>query len=245
MKSKYLAAALPLWIISLVSASAATSLSFYFGALRDSSGSLLPDNTLVVLIANSNSSQGDLPGGLTANEAASGLDPAISLEHFAGKSLDVGNTVNADKIFYIGSINGVASLGSDFAGTFGDSLVTIPYTGGLAVGQYFGLYWFPGLTMENNIVPSDSFEVGGFLNPDANYGDIGMFLPGDGLWNVVQVDDSTAAFEGGSSSISSPAFTAISTGSSTIPEPSSAIMLLAAGSVAICGRRRKRTRYSR
>jgi hypothetical protein len=211
----------------------ASTLNLYFGALRDALGATLPDETLVVLIANTDGGAG-LPGGLTTNLASSGLDPSLAYDHFAGQTLAVGGSVNSDIIFYVGSVNGLGLLGSEYAGTVVDSGVSVTYAGGLSVGQTFGLYWFPGLTPATNTVPAAAFQIGGFHNPDPNVGDIGMILPSDGAFvDVFQVDATIAALDGASSNISDGAFTAIV----AIPEPASAL-LLAAGGAFLLRRRR-------
>lgn len=219
----------------LATAHGATSLNFYFGAMRGVDGETLPDGTLIVLIANTNTSEGALPAGLVASTTNSGLNPVLAGEHFAGTTLEVGATINLDTIFYIGAINGAASIDPAYAGTVYDPLVTIDYGGALALGQTYGLYWFPGLTVDNNTVPSGSFVMGGFHNTDANSGDIGMVLPSDGLYDVFHTDNVTAGLDGLTSVIMSPAFTAINV-PAAIPEPSTTA-IIAIGMVAMMRRR--------
>ena len=213
-------------------ACAATSLSMDFGSLKNSTGAKLADDTLVVLIANSDITVAALPGGLTDHLTSGGLDATLAQNQFAGKTLAVGNTINLDKIIYVGSINGLAGYGAGYEGIAFDSNAPIDYTGGVATGQSFGLYWFPGLTIANNTVDPEAFEIGGFFNSDPNLGDIGMTLPGDGLFSVIQRDSDAAVLDGFESSILPSAFNAIA-----VPEPAT-LTLTALAALGLLRRRR-------
>lgn len=219
--------------LSFGCASAATSINFEFGSLKDSMGVKVPDGTKYVLIANSDNIAG-LPGGLTTNLTSSGLNPTLAQIHFANKSLTVGSTINDDKIIHVGTVNGAAGYGPTYAGIAYDSNIPISYTEGVAVGQSFGIYWFPGLI--GNDVGSGGFEIGGFFNAAVNLGDIGMTLQADGAYNIViQRDTDAAALDGFTSSISPSAFTAII----AIPEPTPLIVSFSALSFAALLRRRR------
>lgn len=218
--------------LSFGCASAATTISFDFGSLKDSMGVKVPDGTKYVLIANSTAITG-LPGGLTTNLASSGLNPTLAQIHFANKSLTVGLTINDDIIIHVGTVNGATNYGAGYAGIAYDSNISIDYTGFVDPGQSFGIYWFPGLSVDT--VGSGGFQIGGFFNAAVNLGDIGMTLPGDGSFKVIQRDADAAALDGFTSSISPSALTAII----AIPEPTPLVLSFSALSFAALLRRRR------
>jgi hypothetical protein len=235
MKFKLIYCFLSIHLLHVGSAFAAVTLNLDFGSLKDSTGDKLPDSTLVVLIANTDMTLGALPGGLTdrAVEGGGGLDPTLAFEHFKNKQLAVGQTINSDKIIYVGEVNGLNGYGTGYEGIAFDNNVEITIGAGVSTGQSFGLYWFPGLTINSNTLGVNSFEIGGFYNSGLNLGDIGMEIPGDGLSTVIQRDSAAAALDGASSDIQPVEFNAIN----AIPEPSSLVLTLL-GSTALLRRRR-------
>lgn len=216
---------------------AAVTYELAIGAMRDVSGTALPDSTLVVLIANTNGASG-LPGGLNDSDLSqSGLNPTNAFAHFAGQTLEVGDTINGDTVFYVGQINSTPN--SFPAGMLYAPNLNFPsYTNGLAQGQSFGVYWFPGITSGATPLPTGSFQIGGFFNsaPNTDSSDIGMVLQDSNSgsnWKAYQMDSTTAAGGFGLSSSTAPAaFTAI-----LVPEPSAALLGALA---ALLGLRRRR-----
>lgn len=194
-------------------AQAGVSYELALGAMRDSSGTALPDGTVVVLIADSDGGAG-LPGGLDGSDLSqSGLDPATAFAHFAGKTLSVGNTINGDSIFYVGQVN--SDVYTFPAGMlYEPALNYTDYPSGLADGQAFGVYWFPGVTAAGTTLPTDSFQVGGFHNPAPNTGasNAGMtlqVLDPAGNYTVYQLDAATAGSFLLESATAAAAFTAL------------------------------------
>jgi MYXO-CTERM domain-containing protein len=227
---------------SSVIASAGVSYNFFFGVLRDASGGNgnpgvpLPNSTVVVLVADTDGNNG-LPGGVNGSDLTqSGLDPATAFADFNKVTLSVGQLTNSgDQIFYVGQIDG----------TFGDGTLNAPkgadypgsYPPGLAGGQNFGLYWFPGVTATGTTLGDQPFDMGGFFNPDPNTSQStrGMVLDSDtsgAVHDIYQVDSATAAAYGETSPITEVAFSAV-----TVPEPS-ALLLGVLGGLALLRRRR-------
>jgi len=121
-----------------LAAEAAVSYNFTFGALRDTAGNQLPDNTLLVLIADTDSTSG-LPGGLNGTDLSdSGLDPASAYSEFAGKMIDVGYTINGDTVLYVGHVN--AGTFNYPAGTYYSPNTKFDsYPGAVAGGQNYAV----------------------------------------------------------------------------------------------------------
>ena len=209
------------------------TLNLAFGALRDASGTAVPDGTTVFIIANSNTSSGALPGGLQDTQSGGGLDSTLALSHFAGADLTVGQTVNLDQIIYVGSVNGIYGPGSlDWQNV---SITT--GVSGVNSGTNFGVYWFPGLS-GTSVPSSGGFQIGGLFNSQpidpSNLSDVGMSIPSDGSVSLIaQVDPDIANDIGASTPHTAASFTAIA-----VPEASS-LALSALGLGALLRRRRK------
>ena len=208
-----------------------------FGAMRDSEGTALPDSTLVVLIANTSPAEG-LPGGLTgADLTASGLDPAAAFDQFAGQSLTVGGTINGDTIIYVGAINSEPNWFPPGM-LYEPNLTYNDYPTGVAAGQAFGIYWFPGISNYAGApLPTNPFEMGGFHNPalNTNQSDSGMtlqVLDPAGVYKIYQLASDTAASFELVSATAPAAFSAV-----LVPEPS-AVLLAALGGLLALRRRR-------
>jgi len=218
-------------------ANAAVTYEIAMGAMRDTTGTALPDNTLVVLIANTDDTAG-LPGGLNDSDLSkSGLDPAQAFADFAGKKVEVGDVINGDTVFYVGQINSSANY-LPAGMLYEPSLSFSPsYPPNLAKDQTFGIYWFPGRTSASDPLPSDSFDMGGFFNssPNTSQSDVGMILQdpnSGGTYKIYQMDSETASSFSLTSATSSAAFSAI-----TVPEPSG-LLLGALGGLFLLRRRR-------
>lgn len=200
-------------VLSALPALGNVSYEIAIGAMRDSSGTPLPDGTLVILIANTDGGTG-LPGGLDgANLSQSGIDPAVAFGQFAGRTVEVGDTINGDAVFFVGQVNAAAnSLPAGIL--YLPNLVFANYQNGLAQGQAFGVYWFPGVNSAANPLPTDDFQIGGFHNPAPNTAasDVGMTLqdPASGAELIIyQLDGPTAAAFSLSSTTATAAFTAV------------------------------------
>jgi len=193
------------------------SYELFFGVLRDASGNPLPNGTVIALVADTN--EDGLPGNLDGSDiTVNGLDASAAFADFQGVELSVGQPTNGgDQIFYVGQIDG--GLG---AGTFYDPAgLSYPgvYPPGLATGQNFGIYWFPGITTPGSTLGTGTFEIGGFFNPDpnTNQSTIGMVLDSDtsgAVHKIYQADSATAPEIGGNSPITESAFSAIFVGPS-------------------------------
>lgn len=215
MKSKYL---LTLFLSGIFAASsyAASSIQLEVGEFKTASGTTVITGTwLVILDANND---GSLPGNLAAGPSSNGAlqiaNAAVVADVFSGVTLSLG-AIGSDEIIAMGTVGDV-DLGDGFATS------TISFLDGQE-GRAFGIYWLPGLSPEDIIPSSGSFEIGGYFQSDTSeFAAYGMFAP-----------DVNVALEPAVFDVSS--FNAITV--TAIPEPT-ALTLTALAALGLLRRRR-------
>ena len=212
------------------SAYGSITMSIEFGELTTSNSVTIPGGTLWALI--SANSSGNLPGGLLINGALSlDHDKQSIIDDFSGRTIATGESIGGGVVFAVGSSSN--SVPGDIGSTVEFDISD--FSGlGLAAGDQFGLYWFPGRTINSNLIPVDGdFEIGGFHRTTANVasgGNQGMNIPTDGIAVTFAYFDNNIT--NGASGIDQVNFQAI-----MIPEPSSLLMLSASVFFALFRRR--------
>ncbi|MGC4071335.1 MAG: PEP-CTERM sorting domain-containing protein [Nibricoccus sp.] len=212
---KKLLIALTCMTLSSVTAHASVTLDIEGGTLRTSTGTVMNDNGLIILVAST-----------TANGFTSTFDGTASTA--------VGTFLTADdQIIASFSVNSAAGNG---AGGF-SSLTGLTYSGmfsSLAGGQSLQMYWFPTLTTS-----STTFGVGtsyGSYRTDSalDGASSGWFLPNDGT----PLTTITFYTQSASGSVADSFGNANLT---TVPEPATTVALLGgAAGLFVMHRRRQR-----
>lgn len=193
-----------------ITTSLATTATLQIGGLRDNDGNILPNGTVVVIVADTNPLNGGLP----------------SSSDLLGETLDIGD-INGDDILSSFTVD------STQLGVLGSTSEQFSYT--LPASTNLGVYWFTGVTDPSLALTANqeygfftSTEIntasGGTINlvsePDQNSGGLAAYFsddvaPGSGILSSDFEADMTVA-----------------------PEPSTALVL-GIGAVAGLFRRRR------
>lgn len=228
MKIQFLSTGISLALF--VSSGATVTWDVSIGYLRSSSGDKVPEGTLWAMIYQN--AVGELPGGLDLNRSLTITDAAALSESFAGVTIKQGSTVGGSTILQTGSTDTLSTANYSIAGA------ESPPFPGVAAGGVWGLYWFPGLTAANNLVPADrDFELGGFTQTDLNgkaSGNQGTTIPSDGVIVTTYFFDKDTTQE--PTDLPASRFTAVSV-TAPVPEPST-LVLSVLGLAALLRRRR-------
>lgn len=234
MKFKFTAIALGL-ALSQVSYGVAT-LQSTFGILNDSSGATVSNDTLWVLIVDTNNDNSIWGTALDSSISTSTANSLLGV----GQSIDLGSIINGDTIFAMGGVNEAGGInGYDF------SVLSVTLgVNGTAAGLDYAFAWFPGVTFSGTtpiLSGSNPHNIGsqvGMINrtvadsPGTSGMNSGMALPGDGGTITTGAVTSTV---GGGGTITTPAhLTAVNL---VIPEPST-MLLGALGSLLLLRRSR-------
>jgi hypothetical protein len=196
---------------------ATVTINLEVGRLRDSSSSILANQSFFWAVIYDENNDDLLPGGLEQNSSLVAGDAATAFSDFAGATLDVDALIAGDKVVasgtYAGEANGVLSRAVNLTYDDGQG------NGGVVSGRSYGVYFFPSLT--NSSVPDSPFEIGG-LNELVDYTGsdsscTGTQIPVNGATVSTGIGD---GFVGGK--LADSRFTAIT----AVPEPSGAAAML-------------------
>jgi hypothetical protein len=148
------------------------------GEFRDSTGVVVSDSSLWAVVYDANN-DGSLPGDLGLNEHITTSDASSVLGDFAAVTIATGLMVGGDRILWAGAVDGEATSGVSGVGAT-TALSDFTFSSlEVAAGRNWAIYWFPGLTVSSNTLPSSSFEVGGIqLTNAGSGGTLGMVFPG-------------------------------------------------------------------
>ena len=208
----------------------ASTVGFAIGAVRDSSGVVLPDGSSSWAIIVSNT--GNLPGGLT--DGANSITVAEAASDFENVTLTIGNKGDYT-IIQTGTITG----SDDLLGTPGIALDTATFdlTAVVTAGKLWGFYWFPSQPEGGTL--SGTFEVGGFAQSTPNGasgGTFGTVVPADGSTetsvNFLESNLNQSVLGGTDTGLNVSRFTAVA-----VPETTT-LTLSALGLAALLRRRR-------
>lgn len=225
MKLKYFAS-LVFVILCTQQANATVTLDIQTANLRTSGGSIIPNNTTIILVS-------DTDGFSSPYLAGAGLS-----QELLGLTLAAGNTFGTGgKILNVlgaTDLSGSGDFGYNASQVF--DLATLGLTGGAGTsGTDLALLWFPGLTGTGAQTLLDGQSYGFYRSDVADVGSGGTFtfnMPSDGFSESIYALDTTLG--GG---IPTSAFNAAGT-VGAIPEPSRS-MLAFIGLIALIGRRRR------
>jgi len=198
------------------SASATVSIQGSYGDLRTSTGNLVANNTLYILVG---SSTGTFAGNFTINTTlgAVGANSVFT----SGQTITLGSTLaTGNTIFHIGGTGGALAEAV---------LSGLSNTGDVASGNNYAIYWFPGSTFGGGNSGSVASQVGGYNNTvgESAFEFGGMVIPANGA----DVTQGFATVSGGGSLANS-----IPTAVNLIPEPSAALL----GALGVLGLLRRR-----
>ena len=209
---------------SAISSFGSVTLQMQIANVRDSSGALVPANSIGVLVADTTSS------GFATGQTG--------IADWIGTTLTAGNTVaghSNEQILAVFQANNSLATGMGFTGNGGS--VSFTPTGSIAAGQNMELVWFPTISSLGSVVPSNVSQVGFYTNPTANAasgGDTGFVVPANGSSKTLAFLDSTIATGSG---VSQANLTA--TAVAAAPEPSRALLALIGAGLTLFIRRRK------
>jgi hypothetical protein len=208
--------------ILLAGSASAVTINLYTGQFRDSSGVPVPDGTLFALVANSDSGT-TLPGGMGLNSTLT--NSQANSVFTTGQTIASSSSIGGDTVFFIGAVNGATN---DTIPGLINTVVNFNLTAATS-GLAYGLYFFPGATLNGGGAIVVGGQVGGLSSSLAEAGQDAMIIPGSNAANVNQgaLDEANAGTLGASR------FTAVN----LIPEPSAAI-LGAIGALGLLRRRR-------
>lgn len=203
--------------LSISEVQAASSIQYEIGEMKDATGVTVTTGVWM-LVLNTSGVDSSLPGGITTGSSdsitGSLVDKQAASDDFRGLTLNLEEprSINGDRIMIIGTI-GDEDFGDGYAvGSFE-----------FADGQEnkaYAIYWFPGLSLGDQVPATGSFEVGGVFTADTStFAPRGMFSP-----------PNPEAFE-------SAVFDVNSINAVLIPEPS-AITLTGLVALALLRRRR-------
>ncbi len=200
----------------LVTVRATVTVENLFGYAYDSSGNLVADNTLWVLVVDADNNNSILGTSLNAT-----LNSLTGNNLFsAGDSINLGTTIGGDTVFAMGGFNGAEGTGTSF------SVLNFALgSNGALAGRNYSFVWFPGVVY-SGVSPITSGSLAhtigtqvGAINRSTTDGvsqfNTGMVLPTDG--NTIATGAVTTDFGG---SATQGQFTAIN----LIPEPSSFLL---------------------
>jgi hypothetical protein len=223
-----------LMAVALIGSSHANnSFQVDFANLRDEAGDLLSSETLVLLIADS-SGDLNLPS------------PADLL----GAQLSEGLSINGDQIFLVGHTINDPLISPDPATDFAlfKGLANVDYLLlDVAEGDIWGIYWFPGLVAEGEIVQADqpygTYQSGNIDPPTAAFGATSaMTFPAADLGGsqmTIYYDDTTLLRLG---IAPDPAYTPTAADFTAsyivVPEPATTLLIAVLGLCGVAGRRR-------
>ena len=222
----FLAAAPVIALLASINPLGATvSINGQVGGLRDSSGVLISSTaTLWALVADTNGDQ-KLPGGLNTNDSLTVVDSASAYAAFKGLTIGSALTIGGDQVLFTGEFNSPTSTNgvAAFKPGLSPNPPFNPADNGLATGDIYGIYWFPGFDLTNNVLPTTPFQIGGineitkYVGSGSNF--IGMKMPSDGANVTTGVLDANIYPAG---ALPTSRFTAID----AIPEPSGGLLSL-------------------
>lgn len=206
------------------------TINMQYGVATNAAGAAVADNTLWILVVDSNANN-SFAGGMATNSnlAASTVD-AINAAFQTGQTLTVGGLLGGDTIFAMGGFTGSTSIG---AGTTDNALNGLALgTNGLTSGASYAFYYFPGVTYTGATTYQVGSQVGGVQinGADAGAGTGGMVIGADGS-TLTQGANTTDPVLGGS--LSPNAFKAVT----LVPEPSAALLGML-GALGLLRRRR-------
>ena len=209
---------------------ATSTVGFAIGAVRDASGTVLPDDSSAWAIIVSNTAT--LPGGLT--DGANTITASEAASDFDNITLTIG-----DKGDYTIIETGTITGSEDLLGSPGVALSTATFnlSGVVTAGKLWGLYWFPGKSVGETL--NGTYEVGGFAQSTPNVesgGTFGTVVPADGstetLVNFLESSLNQGVLGGTDTGLSASRFTAVA-----VPETTT-LTLSALGLAALLRRRR-------
>ena len=213
-------------LFSAVSSFGSVTLQMQIANVRDSSGALIPANSIGVLVADTTSS------GFATGQTG--------IADWIGTTLTAGSTVfghSNEQILGVFQANNSLNTGMGFTGNGGS--VNFNLTGGVAAGQNMELVWFPTISTLGSVVPSNVSQVGFYTNPTANTvsgGNTGFVVPADGTNKSLFYFDNTVP---GASASGVTTANLSATAVAAAPEPSRALLALIGVGLTLFIRRRK------
>jgi len=220
--------------LPLLPCGAAVTIELSIGQFFNATGTqLVPAESRWAVILDE-SKLGNFPGGLTQNTSLTAANAESAFTAFAGSSITPGTVIGSNRIFSVFDVDGENTSGVDGIST---RFVTLPDDDWALLSQVpFAIYWFPGLTSENSVVPTQPFEIGGIQVSTANSGgNIGMTIP---TFVTDATLDFNASFYDDSDDIGGDLPLSRFIAITAVPEPSTALLAML-GALGLLVRRRR------